>query len=134
MGFTGTQKGMTPNQLYILDKIIKEKNPYEVHHGDCVGADTEFHQMCKAFGSIIIIHPPDISTKRSNCEGDKILPVKPYLDRNKDIVNSCDLLIVCPKTRFEEIRSGTWSTKRYAQKRGVKFIIIYSDGLIFNGE
>ena len=44
-----------------------------------------------------------------------------YLDgftetRNKDIVNSCDILIACPENDKEVIRSGTWSTIRYAKK------------------
>ena len=47
-----------------------------------------------------------------------------YLDRNKDIVNNCDLLIAAPKENTEVLRSGTWSTVRYAKQLGVTVVII----------
>jgi hypothetical protein len=53
---------------------------------------------------------------RSFCESTNILKPKPFLDRNKDIVNSCDILIACPENDIEVLRSGTWSTIRYAKK------------------
>ena len=45
------------------------------------------------------------------------MPPKPYLKRNEDIVNKCDVLIACPIDKNKEIlRSGTWATIRKARK------------------
>ena len=42
---------------------------------------------------------------------------KPYLDRNRDIVDACEVLLATPDGP-ERLRSGTWSTVRYARKIG----------------
>ena len=52
---------------------------------------------------------------------------KPYLERNKDIVDETGLLIATPKGE-EIVRSGTWSTIRYARKNHKKIIIIMPNG------
>jgi outer membrane protein insertion porin family len=49
------------------------------------------------------------------------------LDRNRAIVDSCDVLIACPKGP-EEQRSGTWATVRYARKQKKRIVIIWPDG------
>lgn len=118
IGFTGTGDGMTSRQLLNFSRRIIYRSPTEFHHGDCVGADQQAHEMvrlnvpnCK-----IIIHPPENRTKRAWCKGDVVLPVKPYLARNLDIVLSCVELIAAPRSHEEELRSGTWATVRYARK------------------
>jgi hypothetical protein len=120
-GFTGTRTGLNESQrnniIKPLESNINKGNIIEVHHGDCVGADKDFHDICVDFGiSQIIIHPPTDNKLRANCKSDFINKPKPYLDRNKDIVDQTDILIACPQTNIEEQRSGTWSTVRYARK------------------
>lgn len=121
VGFTGTQIGMSDNQkeqfLKYFKDLFLECEYIEFHHGDCVGADCEAHEIARNFGCYIIIHPPTNSSKRAFCKGDKILNPKEYLERNHDIVDSCEILICAPKNDFEELRSGTWSTYRYAKKK-----------------
>ncbi len=133
IGFTGTSKGMTKEQKYafrtLLDKLYSVK---EFHHGDCIGADAEAHEiMVLRYGTTIIIHihPPDYSAKQAFCDAPSsfIHPSKPYLDRNKDIVNACDSLIATPEGP-EITRSGTWSTIRYARKFYRPIYIIMPDG------
>jgi hypothetical protein len=77
----------------------------------------------------IILHPPNVDRFRAFCKGATQVEIpKPYLDRNKDIVKSCDLLIAFPNSKEEQIRSGTWSTMRFAKKIKRKMIIIFPDG------
>lgn len=135
IGFTGTQKGMKASQAGKLYGILNEYYNYnlfdnsEFHHGDCYGADAQAHQIAKSFKLNIIIHPPINTSKRAFCKDYYlILPEKEYLDRNKDIVKSCELLIATPNEFREQLRSGTWSTIRFARKRKKKIIIIYPDG------
>lgn len=121
-GFTGARSGLNDIQKDKITKLLKEDiqngKKIEIHHGDCVGADTDFHNICKnlSMDIKIIIHPPSNNTMRSFCISENIHRQKSYLDRNKDIVNDSDILIACPFNDIEQLRSGTWATIRYAKK------------------
>ena len=138
IGFTGTQIGMTQKQKNEFFDLLFKLECKEFHHGDCLGADSDSHNLSvfyftqnkSKFLGKIIIHPPLNEYKRAFCKAKTILTPKPYLDRNKDIVNESELLIVCPKEKTEQLRSGTWSTYRYAKKLNKKIIIIHFDGSI----
>lgn len=117
MGFTGTQKGMSDKQKRAFIAFVKENKPSEFHHGDCIGADSEAHDIVEHYSpnTKIIIHPPKDAKKRAFKSGEEVLNERDYLDRNKDIVDHTDILVATPKGK-EELRSGTWSTIRYAKK------------------
>ena len=129
VGFTGTRKGMTEKQKSELKWVIFEYLQYsaikEVHHGDCVGADSEFHHVMQDL--TVVIHPPEDDRYRANCRGNIILEPKPYLERNHDIVDACDVLIATPEGP-EKQRSGTWATIRYARKLGKHIVIVDPEG------
>lgn len=133
IGFTGTQIGMTANQKEKLNEIFEDLAAVEMfsqfHHGDCVGADSEAHDIAEKYFEIII-HPPLKSIKRAFKKSNKIMIPKSYLERNQNIVRACNLLIVCPKEYQEQIRSGTWFTFRQAQRNKKSWIIIYPNGEI----
>lgn len=124
IGFTGTQLGMSLKQKEQLRLILKRDMPEEFHHGDCIGADSEAHDIALVERvKMIVIHPPLNTKKQANCFNRPsgkttviLCPPKDYLDRNKDIVFYTDGLVVAPKSDIEEIRSGTWSTYRYAKR------------------
>jgi len=58
----------------------------------------------------------------------KLCEAKPYLDRNQDIVDGADILIAAPNEDKEIVRSGTWSTVRYARKSKKKIILVLRSG------
>lgn len=119
IGFTGTQAGMNQQQLDALWTLLQELDTTELHHGDCVGADYQAHTMANDQSINVVIHPPDKSNKRAFCVGCiAIWMPKPYLERNKDIVETTEQLIAAPNSNKEQLRSGTWSTVRYAKKLG----------------
>lgn len=128
VGFTGTRAGMTKKQKYNLRHILAQLAVEEFHHGDCVGADAEAHDIAEKLGCTIIIHPPIKSYNRAGKKSPFILPPKNYLDRNWNIVKGTETLIAAPKTEKEALRSGTWSTVRYARKLKRNIIIIYPSG------
>lgn len=131
VGFTGTQRGLAADQRERLITVLRNFYLTEFHHGDCKGADEQAHSIMQTFAVSpfrIIIHPPDKVAKRAFCSGGDLEAAKPYLVRNRDIVNACDILVACPATMEEVLRSGTWSTLRYARKQGKKTIIIFPDG------
>jgi hypothetical protein len=143
VGFTGTKYGCTMNQLASLKMVVEALDPYIVHHGDCQGADLEFHLLCIKLGVVgYEIHPPNINVYRAYAhlcsqhpktpqEGNTIIhEEKPYLVRNHDIVDAVSLMIVCPNEFKEQIRSGTWATFRYTRNSNKDYIIIFPDGSI----
>lgn len=137
IGFTGTQKGMTDFQKKEVAMILIFHHPtriidslpetvFEAHHGDCIGADAEFEELAQEYGFTTYAHPAsDTSGKRAYCRSDNIFPAKPALKRNKDIVNAVDIVIATPKENHEVLRSGTWSTIRYAKKHGWLIHVVY---------
>lgn len=78
----------------------------------------------------VVIHPPKDESKRAFSIADEVRGAKPYLQRNKDIVDETDVLIATPKGNEEELRSGVWATIRYARKQKKKIVIIFPDGSI----
>lgn len=120
VGFTGTQRGLEEPQLAALDRLLGDlayqHGSIELHHGDCVGADEVAHDLADNSCFDITIHPPDDDSKRAFCTGGISRDPKPYLERNRDIVDESRILIACPNGA-ERMRSGTWSTIRYARTK-----------------
>lgn len=128
---TGTRDGMSEKAKKTLRKYMDENQEItEVHHGDCVGSDEDFHHELSNTSINIFVHPPIKEDYRAFCKGHTVLPPKDYLIRNRDIVNICDVLVGFPRSEQEEVRSGTWSTIRYARKVGKKIILIFPNGNI----
>ena len=79
----------------------------------------------------IIGHPPiddkELSAKAVELSSE-LVEKKEYLQRNKDVVDSSDTLVAFPRTYEEQLRSGTWSTIRYARKKNKTIVIIYPNG------
>ncbi len=128
IGFSGTQLGMTKEQKLQLDHLLIQFKSIEVHHGDCVGADAEFHDICRGFDFKIIGHPPLNSIKRAFKECDELRIGRTYLDRNRDIVDEVNYMVFAPAEFSEVLRSGTWATIRYTNRIEKDYQIIYPDG------
>ncbi len=114
---------MTDTQKLELRQILRYFHRGLFHHGDCIGADAEAHDIAREFSYGVEIHPPLESRKRAWCSSMLVHDPKPYLERNHDIVDACHLLIACPAGP-EVMRSGTWATIRYARRTGVPVVII----------
>ena len=130
LGFTGTQNDISIEQFDQIVALLEELKPTAVHHGDCVGADAVFHDICLTLGIPIVIHPPIDNSKRAYCKGTLdgyplILVARDYLDRNHDIVDASDEMLVVPRIKAEELRSGTWATYRYAKKQSKVTHMVY---------
>ena len=133
IGFTGTQLGMTDIQKETLKNFLEVNKVLiqEVRHGDCMGADKQFHEICEELSIPIIIHPPIKDCKRVFCKNAiNIMPPKDYITRNHDIVDNSDVLLGAPKLAIEELRSGTWATIRYAKKKNIFVNVFFNDGRI----
>lgn len=133
-GFTGTRRGMTDAQKAALRELLRSGTGH-FHHGDCVGADSEAHDIADQCGYAIILHPPSNYKDRAWREvpAHMMRPEKPYMARNQDIVLNTGALIAAPAEHDEQPRGGTWSTVRFARKSGKTVILILPDGAIIHG-
>ncbi len=129
VGFTGTQKGMTDPQKKSFRKLLINIQPESFSQGCCTGADYDATKIAYELGIPCVAHPPINQSKVHYHVGYiKVHERKEYLDRNRDIANESELLIACPSSEQEELRSGTWSTIRYGRKSKRYIIIILPDG------
>lgn len=133
IGVTGTRLGMTVVQqvraLELLTNITsKIEICPELHHGDCVGADEQLHDMAESLRYWTVAHPPVDERYRSHRKADVIRTPKPYLPRDKDIVDETELLLAFPAGMREAATGGTWYTVRYARRVGRSVLIVWPDG------
>lgn len=122
VGVTGSRHERPVRIGEKLFAFLEDMSVSELHHGDCVGWDAQAFAFADAYCIKTVAHPPDSDALRAFTRSTVTLPPKPYLDRNKDIVNACDFLIAAPDGPDRQ-RSGTWSTVRYAKKVGVKGVV-----------
>lgn len=128
IGFTGTSKRMPEAQTATLWVLLSGVE--ELHHGDCVNADAEAHDVVRAHGGYVVLHPPTDPKSRAFCTADETRDPLPYLDRNHAIVDETEELVACPRLFVEELRSGTWATVRYARSRQRRVTFVWPDGSV----
>ena len=129
IAFTGPRTGMSTRQQDSFTEIITTYAGYHFttsqnllfFHGGCNGSDIEARDIalaCKEYQKIDIeCFPGDKDQYENNIGFDQeVHDQMPYLWRNKNMVNACNILIATPQSLVEELRSGTWSTIRYARK------------------
>lgn len=132
-GFTGSRaepSDESKSWLQVLLARSAASNPIILHHGDCIGADAFSHQVALDLNfDGVVVHPPENPAYRAYCGMREysrtviqILPVKPYMPRNRDIVEASQLMLALPD-RPHCTRSGTWSTVRYALRTG-KMVLV----------
>lgn len=130
VGITGTRKGWNIAQEAAFRSLIADWDIEEFHHGDCVGVD---EQSCavieQTYGSPIHTHPPLNSNHRANVGGRLYRP-KEYIDRNHDIVQASDIMVVVPDSDEERVRSGTWATYRYSLRMSKPTVVLFPTGRI----
>lgn len=133
IGFTGTRHGMSKEQMLGVAQIIDETNVFGLisfadmtgRHGLCVGADEDFHAICRQRQIAVIGHPgpdwPDGKLCAYTICGNTLEPM-PHMKRNAAIVAASAIMIATPLESEPQALGGTWKTigmARKALKRGV---------------
>lgn len=130
IGITGTRFGMTQSQDAVACALFASIGFIELHHGDCVGADAEAHDIADRGRAHITIHPPVDTEHRAYKVGHFTNPSKTHFARNREIVHACDILIAFPYNEHEEGKGGTWYTINYARKLKRWICIIWPSGKV----
>lgn len=130
IGITGTRKGATPDQLWILETLLVALGATHLHHGDCVGVDAQAHAIATTLGLITVAHPPVDTALQAHTVNTITLAPLPFLERNRRIVFETVALIALPKELNEVVRSGTWATVRHAARVRRQRYVIFPDGTL----
>lgn len=137
IGLTGTQKGMVQYQKDMTLEVFRLKSISEYACGDCIGSDKDGAIIAFEYGiKIFTLFPPTDFRKRAflfneekilNHDNGQFRPIRfkdtdiqvrwmprrPYLERNKLLVDYSAWMIATPKEHRLTMRSGTWATIRY---------------------
>lgn len=137
IAFTGTRKGMSSAQREQFSKVLlwfagPPREPkiegFTFHDGWALGADQEAAELALLYfpRSCIHIHPaPGHEPLPARARELYVLyEVFPPLERNRHMVDACDVLIAAPETDREVLRSGTWATVRYARSQGRPVVML----------
>lgn len=100
IGFTGTRHGMTPAQWHAVRRLVEDwssGSAFDAHHGDCIGADAEFHAICETFcgHALVAVHPGPVNdrARQAGCVGVYRLPNKTHMARNAAIITASSAII-----------------------------------------
>lgn len=129
VGVTGTREGANAYQLAELRTVLTELKGTEFHHGDCKGVDVEAAAIAKELGYRVVCHPPKSSEQQGFFGGDEMREPLGYLQRDRNIVDATDVLLVVPLQNEWQPKGGTWYTASYAKKSKKPYIIFYPNGL-----
>lgn len=128
LAFTGTRRGMTRAQMGKVFDIFWGRHPAELHHGMCIGADTQAHYLALALGIEPHKWPGPASRYSGECLGGTLHSSNSYLKRNRIIVDNTEELIATPMEFSPQDRGGAWYTWRYAKESGKPVWLVYPDG------
>ena len=125
IGVTGTREGANEYQLMELRRVLAELDGTEFHHGDCEGVDAQACAIAQELGYKIVCHPPKSNYIRAFMPYDESREPLDYLERDRNIVDACDVLLVLPLQNEWQPKGGTWYTHDYAVKQDKPVSIIF---------
>lgn len=119
---TGTERGGTLVQLKVADVLLRSWQPSLLLHGGCIGVDDELDALAVELNISREIFPSTLLNKRVPDEvfqrrgGSLVIhPPAPPLSRNRVMVRRASRVLALPAEAREILRSGTWTTVRYAR-------------------
>jgi len=133
VGFTGTRHGMVELQrsaIRLLLLGLYRDVGVTCHHGDCIGADADFHKIARGLGFWVVGHIPSDDTHRAFCDFDEVREPLTYMKRNRAIVDVASVVLATPFEMTEQARGGTWSTIRMARRAGRETVVVLPDGAV----
>jgi len=137
IGFSGTRYGMTLLQRRAVYRVFRwyrdNRNAITVHHGSCVGADAEAHDIARMLGLSVALHP-GVSAKgdspyRAECSmlpGERVWTPRHYFTRNAAIAACTGVLVAAAGDGTED--RGTSHAISCAVKLERPVVIVSADG------
>lgn len=135
VGFTGTQEGMTSAQMSGVLYFLGQYEAFIGYHGLCVGADMQFDTIARTlpgFRGMVGFPAKGVGDKAITPDPSQFFEIcdpLPPLSRNR-LIAAKDVLLATPKEDRMVVRSGTWTTVRYAIAKKTPVFIVLPSGLI----
>jgi len=157
--FTGTREGMTNEQREAVREILFARDVFSAHHGMCVGADHQFHEI--VFGMrapiegggvrpLVVGWPGDVPrdlTVLGKVTCDTVKVKRPPLLRNKEMAAHAAYFeklrrekgsggeVVCVACPLEHEppangRGGTWHAIRQFRSAGIAVLVVLPNGSV----
>ena len=138
IGFSGTRYGMTLLQRRAVYRVFRwyrdNRSAITVHHGSCVGADAEAHDIARMLGLAVALHPGYSDAERmasfaAECAmlpGERVWREQHYLKRNQVIAACVGVLVAAP--HGERSSRGTNHAISCAVKLERPVVIVSTDG------
>lgn len=124
IGITGTREGANESQLAEVRKVLEglkataqeDRVKIEFHHGDCLGVDEQMALIASELGYHVVCHPPKSDHLRAFHSSNEFKQPLGYMQRDRNIVDACDILFVVPLQNKWQNQGGTWYTHDYAKR------------------
>ena len=139
IGFSGTRHGMTLPQRRAVYRVFRwyrdNRRAITVHHGSCVGADAEAHDIARMLLLAVTLHPgmeaDGSQPLTASCAllrgwGERSWAPQPYLLRNQVIAACAGVLIAAPHGELPS--HGTNHAISCAVKLERPVIVVSADG------
>jgi hypothetical protein len=114
---------MSPAKIEAVTMVMKRIASAGVtlvaHHGDCVGADEDFHAIAYGVDAIVETHPGPANRRdmRAFCDTETVHEPAGFFVRNRRIVSLATVMIATPFERAHQDHGGTWYTVDQALMR-----------------
>lgn len=139
LGFSGTRYGMTLLQRRAVYRVFRwyrdNRNAITVHHGSCVGADAEAHDIARMLGLAVALHPgvsaDGSSPLRAECamlEGERVWMPRDFRTRNAAIAACTGVLVAAAGDDTED--RGTAHAISCAVKLERPVVVASADGCL----
>lgn len=137
IGFTGTRWGMSPEQQKavadLVNELVNRDERFEAHHGDCIGADSQFHDIVDVYPHRWIVGHPgpadDVGRQAGRLFNYRHGPL-PHMKRNRAIVDISTVMIATPFEDVEQKYGGTWKTIGMSRKVARRLAIVHRTGVV----
>lgn len=139
VGLVANRSGLTYPQFRTVCRMFLDRagtHPVGgvevVHLGDGPAADTDFTRLARWMrpNPRVVLHSATLPAAEPPGLAVTVEPAATPSERNRAIVDAADLLVACPREAAEDVRSGTWSTIRYARTGKKRVLVVYPDGLV----
>jgi hypothetical protein len=129
--FSGRRDDLSDSQKIMVVNFIRLIKFKCAFHGDCIGADGQFHDLVRENRkkAWIEVYPSPYEAMRAFKEGDLTHEAMKAAERDKYMINQGEILLAAPPTK-QPVKSGTWANISFAETCETiqKIIVIAPDG------
>ena len=122
----GSKNGSTIEALRVATVYIRGCT--ELHHRDCVGTDTQIHNIAHTLRKPVVTHPSTVPYSRAYSEYYDTRVACDPVNRDRGLVEECDTFIVLHSSTTVTNTSNTYKFIQMVNVYGKSATVIYNNG------